>query len=88
MIIMIWNPETWEYKKRVERMKKTRKLFCEECDKEYTLAEPCIHHCSDSREDQARYSDLRKKLLKSKETTTKPSAQKDLYYQGCDCTHG
>ena len=87
MIIMKWNPESWEYKKVVTRMKR-RKLFCEECDKEYTLAEPCIHHCSDSREDQARYSDLRKKQLKSKETNTKPSAQKDLYYQGCDCNYG
>ena len=82
MIIMKLNPESWEYKRRVERMKRTHKLFCEECDKEYTLNEPCIHHCSDSREDQARYSDLRKKAMKSKETTTTASAQKDLYYLG------
>jgi len=75
------NPESWEYKRRVKQMKR-RKLFCKDCDKEYTLGEPCIHHCSDSREDQARYSDLRKKASKAKETTTKPSAQKDLYYQG------
>ena len=76
------NPESWDYKRRVERMKRVRKLYCKECEKEYTLSEPCIHHCSDSREDQARYSDLRKKIMKSKETTTTASAQKDLYYQG------
>ena len=76
------NPESWDYKRRVERMKKVRKLYCKECEKEYTLGEPCIHHCSDSREDQARYSDLRKKAMKSKEITTVASAQKDLYYQG------
>ena len=63
-------------------MKRVRKLYCKDCEKEYTLGEPCIHHCSDSREDQARYSDLRKKAMKSKETTTTASAQKDLYYQG------
>jgi hypothetical protein len=82
MRAMKLNPESWEYKRRVERMKRTRKLFCKECEKEYTLGEPCIHHCSDSREDQARYSDLRKKAMKSKEITTTASAQKDLYYQG------
>ena len=76
------NPESWDYKRRVERMKRVSKLYCKECEKEYTLGEPCIHHCSDSREDQARYSDLRKKSMKSKEITTSPSAQKDLYYQG------
>ena len=82
MRAMKLNPESWDYKRRVERMKRTRKLYCKECEKEYTLSEPCIHHCSDSREDQARYSDLRKKIMKSKETTTTASAQKDLYYQG------
>ena len=82
MRAMKLNPESWDYKRRVERMKRTRKLYCKECEKEYTLNEPCIHHCSDSREDQARYSDLRKKIMKSKETTTTASAQKDLYYQG------
>ena len=76
------NPDSWDYKRRVERMKKTRKLYCKDCEKEYTLGKPCIHHCSDSREDQARYSDLRKKAMKSKEITTSASAQKDLYYQG------
>lgn len=76
------NPDSWDYKRRVERMKKTRKLYCKDCEKEYTLGKPCIHHCSDSREDQARYSDLRKKAKKSKEITTKTSSQKDLYYQG------
>ena len=76
------NPESWDYKRRVERMKRVRKLYCKECEKEYTLGEPGIPHCSDSREDQARYSDLRKKIMKSKETTTTASAQKDLYYQG------
>jgi hypothetical protein len=76
------DPNSWEYKRRVERMKRTHKLFCEDCDKEYTLGEPCIHHCSDSPEDRARYSDLRKKAMKSKEITTKPAAQKDLYYKG------
>ena len=82
MRAMKLNPESWDYKRRVERMKKVRKLYCKECEKEYTLGEPCIHHCSDSREDQARYSDLRKKAMKSKEITTVASAQKDLYYQG------
>ena len=82
MRAMKLNPERRDYKRRVERMKRTRKLYCKECEKEYTLSEPCIHHCSDSREDQARYSDLRKKIMKSKETTTTASAQKDLYYQG------
>jgi len=82
MRAMKLNPESWDYKRRVERMKRTRKLYCKECEKEYTLSEPCIHHCSDSREDQARYSDLRKKIMKSKETTTTASSQKDLYYQG------
>jgi len=82
MRAMKLNPESWDYKRRVERMKRTRKLYCKECEREYTLSEPCIHHCSDSREDQARYSDLRKKIMKSKETTTTASAQKDLYYQG------
>ena len=82
MRAMKLNPESWDYKRRVERMKRTRKLYCKECEKEYTLGEPCIHHCSDSREDQARYSDLRKKIMTSKETTTTASAQKDLYYQG------
>lgn len=76
------NPDSWEYKRRVERMKKTHKLYCKECMREYTLGEPCIHHCSDSPQDRIRYSELRKKAMKSKETTTTTSTQKDLYYQG------
>jgi len=82
------DPDSWEYKRRIERMKKTYKLFCKDCEKEYTLSEPCIHHCSDSPKDTARYYDLRKKAAKAKEITTKPSAQKDLYYQECDRNHG
>ena len=82
MRVMKLNPESWDYKRRVERMKRVRKLYCKECEREYTLGEPCIHHCSDSREDQTRYSDLRKKAMKSKEITTSASAQKDLYYKG------
>jgi len=75
------NPDSWDYKRRVERMRRVHKLYCEDCEREYTLGEPCIHHCSDSPEDQARYSELRKKARKSKEITTTASAQKDLYYQ-------
>ena len=79
---MKFNPDSWEYKRRVERMKKIRKFYCKECEKEYTLNEPCIHHCSDSPDGKARYAELRKKQLKSQEVTTNTSDQKDLYYQG------
>ena len=81
MRAMKLNPESWDYKRRVERMKRTRKLYCKECEKEYTLGEPCIHHCSDSPEHRIRYKELLKKQRKSKEVVV-TNTQKDLYYKG------
>ena len=75
------DPNSWEYKKRTERMLRTHKLFCNDCKKDYTLGEPCIHHCSDSPEHRIRYKELLKKQRKSKEVVV-TNTQKDLYYQG------
>jgi hypothetical protein len=35
--------------------------FCEECNTTYNLANPCIHHLSDSEAHRARYKELKKK---------------------------
>ena len=67
----------WEHNIRlagsnhVKRTGKTMKgtwVYCELCKAKYCLAEPCIHHLSDSEEDRARYDAYKRKqkAVKSK----------------------
>ena len=39
--------------------------FCDSCNTTYNLANPCIHHLSDSEAHRAKYKELRKKQLES-----------------------
>jgi hypothetical protein len=54
-----------EYRRALRLSMKKINPFCEECKTTYNLADPCIHHLSDSEEHKARYNELRKKQLES-----------------------
>ena len=54
--------------KRTGKTMKSTWVYCELCKAKYCLAEPCIHHLSDSEEDRARYDAYKRKqrAVKSK----------------------
>jgi len=52
--------------------------FCEECRTTYNLANPCIHHLSDSPEHRAKYKAYQLALKKKRETVTTSKVQKKL----------
>ena len=54
--------------KRTGKSMKNIWVYCELCKTKYCLAEPCIHHLSDSEEDRARYDAYKRKqkAVKSK----------------------
>ena len=54
-----------EYNRILRESMKKINPFCEDCNTTYNLANPCIHHLSDSEEHRARYKELRKKQLDS-----------------------
>ena len=47
--------------KRTGKSMKNIWVYCELCKTKYCLAEPCIHHLSDSEEDRARYDAYKRK---------------------------
>lgn len=54
-----------EYSRRLRESMKKINPFCEECNTTYNLAEPCIHHLSDSEAHKIRLKELKKKQLAS-----------------------
>ena len=50
-----------DYSKKVRESMKKINPFCEDCDTTYNLADPCVHHLSDSSEHRAKYNSYIKK---------------------------
>ena len=61
------DPNDPDYDRRLKTKFKKTTVFCDDCKTTYTLAEPCIHHLSDSPEHKARYQMLKKKQTKTVE---------------------
>ena len=59
------NPNSPDYAKKLQRTMEKIFIYCEECKKKYCLANPCIHHLSDSEAHTAKYKELRKKERES-----------------------
>jgi hypothetical protein len=60
------NPDDPDYDKKIKHKFKKTELYCDICKAKYNLADPCIHHLSDSPEHRARYKELKKKQEKIK----------------------
>ena len=54
-----------EYTRSLRESMKKINPFCKDCNTTYNLANPCIHHLSDSEAHKARYKELRKKQIES-----------------------
>jgi len=54
-----------EYNRAIRKSMEKINPFCDLCNTTYNLAEPCIHHLSDSEAHRAKYKELRKKQLES-----------------------
>jgi len=54
-----------DYAKKLNETMKKIFIYCEECKEKYCLAEPCMHHLSDSEEDRAKYNAYKKKAKES-----------------------
>jgi len=50
-----------DYSRKVRESMKKINPFCEECNTTYNLANPCVHHLSDSPEHRAKYNAYRRK---------------------------
>jgi len=75
------NPDSPDYKRTL--MMQLRKIvkFCESCNKEYNMADPCPHHLSDSPEHRAKYKAwvAQQKKEKEKQKTTTVSDQQERF---------
>ena len=73
------NPHSPDYKRTL--MIQLRKIvkFCDTCNKEYNMADPCPHHLSDSPEHQAKYkaylAEQKKKQAQLKDTSDMSNKQ-------------
>ena len=63
--------------KLMAQMKKINP-YCDVCKALYNLADPCVHHLSDSPEHRARYKAYQLALKKKRETVTTSKVQKKL----------
>ena len=60
------DPDNPNYARKVERAFEQIWIYCEDCKVKYCLADPCIHHLSDSPEDRAKYEAYKKKKRTAK----------------------
>jgi len=62
------------YERRVRTAFKKIWIYCDSCKAKYCLAEPCIHHLTDSPGDRKKY-DLYKRAMKEKALSNESSRQ-------------
>ena len=60
---------TRTYSAKLKKILKTKIFFCEDCKADYSLADPCIHHLSNSYEHEKKYKEY-KRILKNKSLYT------------------
>ena len=64
------NPQHPEYANRLRESLKKILVFCIECDDNYNLAEPCIHHLPDGYQNDMKRKAHNKKMKESKSDDT------------------
>ena len=73
------DPDNPNYARKVERAFEQIWIYCEDCKVKYCLADPCIHHLSDSPEHQAKYkaylAEQKKKQAQLKDTSDMSNKQ-------------
>ena len=57
------DPDSPDYERRVRAGLKKKWVYCEDCKAKYNLADPCIHHLTDSPRDRKKYDDENCHLL-------------------------
>ena len=62
--------------KKMKRVLKNKKVYCEDCLELYSLDDPCIHHLTDSPEHRQKYEEYKKRMKKKPEDK---SSQQSLY---------
>ena len=72
------DPDDPNYIIKVRAEMKKIWVFCEECKAQYNLAEPCMHHLTDSPADRKKY-DLYKKAQKDKAVEEGSTRQVKFY---------
>jgi len=68
------DPSDPSYEYRVRSSFKKIWIYCESCKAKYCLADPCIHHLTDSPRDRKKY-DLYKRAQKEKLSSQETSRQ-------------
>lgn len=71
-----------EYNKALRLSMKKINPFCEECNTTYNLAEPCIHHLSDSEAHKIRLKELKKKQNASLNIEDEKKSSQTLILKG------
>ena len=72
------DPNDPSYGIRLRSQMKKINPYCDDCKAKYNLANPCIHHLSDSPEHRAKYKAHIQALKKKRETVSQANAQKKL----------
>ena len=72
------NPNDPSYGIKLMAQMKKINPYCEGCKTTYNLANPCIHHLSDSPEHTAKYKAHLQALKKKRETVSSSNIQKKL----------
>jgi hypothetical protein len=72
------DPNDPSYGIRLKSQMKRITPYCEECKAIYNLANPCIHHLSDSPEHRAKYKAYTQALKKKRETALQANSQTKL----------
>jgi hypothetical protein len=72
------DPNDPNYSRKLRAQMKNINPYCEECEAIYNLADPCIHHLSDSPEHTAKYKAYQQASKKKRETSSSSNIQKKL----------
>ena len=60
------DPDSPNYAKKLKMQMEKINPYCDSCKTTYNLANPCIHHLSDSPEDRVKYEAYKKKQRTAK----------------------
>ena len=72
------DPNDPDYGKKLYMQMKKITPYCEQCQTTYNLANPCIHHLSDSPAHTAKLKAYQQAQKKKRETVSKSNIQKKL----------
>jgi hypothetical protein len=72
------NPYAPDYFRKLNEQMKKIFIYCDDCKKKYCLADPCIHHLSDSPEHREKYEAYIKKQKKAADKSQRINNQTNL----------